>query len=653
LAATVYGGRIWTSNTTNPGWQQKTMDASRNWISIASSADGTKLVACTNDQYIYTSTDSGNNWTTNANSSGINGWTDVACDRTGTNLVACVGTSGVAGYIYTSSNSGSSWTTNLSSSGSRIWSSVACDSSSGTKLVACERGGLIYTSTNFGSNWYPNLNATTSRPWKHVTSDASGVNLVAVDENGGVYTSRTGGQEWYSNTISPGNLLWYGVASSADGTKIAACVCNAAAGRVYRGTVTSVSSNIISGGFIVPAREGGQVSIGGHNSVIGNFGQGPYGIAIGYNAGIVDQGAYAVALGPTAGNSSQGSNSVAIGFIAGQTTQQSDAVAIGPGAGNNGQGSRAIAIGSGASSANQGGSAISIGFLTPSNQGSNAIAIGAGYAVGTGEAYIGSNQKSNAIAIGFASGKQNQGSNSIAIGAYAGNVDQISNSIILNATGAALNATTESGLYVAPIRQPTSIPTSYALLAYESSTKEIISIPSSTSRIVGSIIMFGGTTAPDGWLFCDGASYLKTSYPTLFAVIGIKFGGDSTNFSLPNMAERFARGPASTATIGSNGGADKITDVPQHSHALGASAVATVTDPEHSHGYTINTYESIGDNFGQGGSTDQKTNNLTTAPNKTGITVAMSGSTNNTGTSGGVDFVPRYVDVNYIICYKN
>lgn len=60
----------------------------------------------------------------------------------------------------------------------------------------------------------------------------------------------------------------------------------------------------------------------------------------------------------------------------------------------------------------------------------------------------------------------------------------------------------------------------------------------------GVIFPFGGTTAPAGFLMCDGASYSRTAYASLFAVIGTAFGdGDgSTTFNVPDLRGEFLRG---------------------------------------------------------------------------------------------------------------
>jgi microcystin-dependent protein len=70
---------------------------------------------------------------------------------------------------------------------------------------------------------------------------------------------------------------------------------------------------------------------------------------------------------------------------------------------------------------------------------------------------------------------------------------------------------------------------------------------------VGSIIPFGGTTAPEGWLLCDGTPVSRTTYADLFSVIGTAFGeGDgSTTFNVPELRAMFLRG------AGTYGGATK------------------------------------------------------------------------------------------------
>lgn len=59
----------------------------------------------------------------------------------------------------------------------------------------------------------------------------------------------------------------------------------------------------------------------------------------------------------------------------------------------------------------------------------------------------------------------------------------------------------------------------------------------------GAINAFGGSTAPSGWLVCDGSSYLRASFSSLFAVVGTAYGSaDGTHFNVPDLRGRVAVG---------------------------------------------------------------------------------------------------------------
>jgi microcystin-dependent protein len=72
------------------------------------------------------------------------------------------------------------------------------------------------------------------------------------------------------------------------------------------------------------------------------------------------------------------------------------------------------------------------------------------------------------------------------------------------------------------------------------STASISGIP------VGVIVPFGGPVAsiPSGYLYCNGAAVSRTTYATLYGVIGDAhgYGDGSTTFNLPDYRGRFMRG---------------------------------------------------------------------------------------------------------------
>jgi hypothetical protein len=102
----------------------------------------------------------------------------VASSADGTRLLANV----YGGQLYTSSDAGATWTARDQA---RNWRGVA-SSADGTRLAAVVYGGAIYTSSDSGVTWTAREQ---SRWWFAVASSADGNRLVAVDDRDQVYTS--------------------------------------------------------------------------------------------------------------------------------------------------------------------------------------------------------------------------------------------------------------------------------------------------------------------------------------------------------------------------------------------------------------------------------------------------------------------------------
>lgn len=91
---------------------------------------------------------------------------------------------------------------------------------------------------------------------------------------------------------------------------------------------------------------------------------------------------------------------------------------------------------------------------------------------------------------------------------------------------------------------------------------------------IGSIIPFGGTEAPTGWLICDGSMLNRTTYKELFAAIGTNFGTDGPgNFYIPDLRGKVVVGQDTTDSnfgMGAIGGEKAHTltveEMPSHSH---------------------------------------------------------------------------------------
>jgi microcystin-dependent protein len=90
----------------------------------------------------------------------------------------------------------------------------------------------------------------------------------------------------------------------------------------------------------------------------------------------------------------------------------------------------------------------------------------------------------------------------------------------------------------------------------------------------GGIIAYGVTTAPSGFLLCDGSAVSRSTYATLFSTIGTSFGaGDgSTTFNVPDLRSRTIVGTGqgsglTNRTLAATGG--------EESHALSSGELAT------------------------------------------------------------------------------
>jgi len=218
LVAVVNGGQIYTSTNYGVNWTAR--DSGRPWTAVASSADGTKLVASVSGGSIYTSTDSGTSWNPRF---GPATWTSVACSLDGSMLVAVSGNSG----IWTSIDSGANWTFRL---GVANWTGVA-SSGNGSNLVATLQGGQIQTSTNAGVNWTARGNPGA---WSCVASSGDGSTLLAGQNSGFLYVSPDSGVTWIPSI----SASWTGLSCSADGSRMIA-VANG--GGVYVSTDSGVT----------------------------------------------------------------------------------------------------------------------------------------------------------------------------------------------------------------------------------------------------------------------------------------------------------------------------------------------------------------------------------------------------------------------------
>lgn len=101
--------------------------------------------------------------------------------------------------------------------------------------------------------------------------------------------------------------------------------------------------------------------------------------------------------------------------------------------------------------------------------------------------------------------------------------------------------------------------------------------PINYSSPIGTILPYSSSIIPNGWLLCDGTSYIKSNYPELSTLLGDIWGGDPTNFNVPDLRGR--------TLVGIDGGAGRITTNNLLANVGGEEKHTLTTDeiPSHSH----------------------------------------------------------------------
>ena len=101
----------------------------------------------------------------------------------------------------------------------------------------------------------------------------------------------------------------------------------------------------------------------------------------------------------------------------------------------------------------------------------------------------------------------------------------------------------------------------------------------------GSVHMMATTTAPSGYLKCNGAAVSRTTYADLFAIIGTTHGaGDgSSTFNVPDLRGEFVRGWDDSRGVdsGRGFGSSQGDQNKQHNHS--ASSSSSISPSSHNH----------------------------------------------------------------------
>jgi microcystin-dependent protein len=169
----------------------------------------------------------------------------------------------------------------------------------------------------------------------------------------------------------------------------------------------------------------------------------------------------------------------------------------------------------------------------------------------------------------------------------------------------------------------------------------------------GALMPYAGTSAPTGFLLCDGSAVSRTTYATLFSAISTTYGsGDSSStFNLPDLRGRVIAGQDDmggasanrlTNQTGGLNGDDLGATGGSETHALTTAQLAS-----HTHSFsdtdsiTAMTFLNDGLGVNRGGSGASSSSNS--------ISVSISGTTGSAGSGSAHNNVQPTIILNYII----
>ena len=233
-----------------------------------------------------------------------------------------------------------------------------------------------------------------------------------------------------------------------------------------------------------------------------------------------------------------------------------------------------------------------------------------------------------------------------------GNVDNADNALSLNG----LSKNDILGVFDDLVNIINSV--SEALSTFQSEVaKQLNSIETPPTGFVSA---FAGSTAPTGWLICDGSEVNRILYNDLFQVIGTAYGsGDgSTTFNLPDLRKKIPIGYSSNEngydnlgnSIGNETHSLTVAELAKHNHSGSTGNAGGHNHLMYNKWNTYDSGDSSGNGFtspGNGWNQDGWSDNYTSNVGDHSHSVSIG----NTGDADPFSLVQPGVLMNYIIKY--
>jgi microcystin-dependent protein len=100
------------------------------------------------------------------------------------------------------------------------------------------------------------------------------------------------------------------------------------------------------------------------------------------------------------------------------------------------------------------------------------------------------------------------------------------------------------------------------------------------------IVPWSSASVPSGFLECDGSAVSRTTYATLFGIVGTTYGvGDgATTFNVPDLADNVPVGKSNNKALASTGGANTVASAGSVGGSTANATLSTAQLASHSHG---------------------------------------------------------------------